>query len=65
MKCIKCGSYNIVYHTETEFGQGDSTHTCYVKCGECGNTSKPEQDWGIFEIKTFRKAQDNWNEENK
>jgi predicted nucleic-acid-binding Zn-ribbon protein len=66
--CKKCGNGNastIVYFTETTFGHGDSTHRCYVKCLQCGNTSKEESNWGIFEMSTFRKAQQNWIEENK
>ena len=65
-ECSNCKNGNaskIVYVTETHFGYGDSTHTCYVKCEECGHKSKPESDWGIFEIKTFRNAQQNWETE--
>lgn len=65
-KCKSCGNVDatkIKYITETTFGHGDSTHTCYVMC-VCGNRSKSESDWGIFEMKTFRKAQENWEKEN-
>jgi hypothetical protein len=65
--CKQCGNSNhstIIIHTETTFGHGDSTHICYVEC-ECGNRSAQESNWGIFEMGTFRKAQSNWNEENK
>lgn len=65
--CKDCGNVNnstIVIFTETTFGHGDSTHVCYVKCTQCGNTSKKETDWGLFSDKTFRAAQGNWNKEN-
>lgn len=62
--CHVCKHPIIIYFTETTFGHGDSTHKCYGKCAKCGNTSTPVTNWGIFEIKTFREAQDNWNKEN-
>ena len=67
-QCTKCGnqSYSrIIIYTETTFGHGDSGHKCYVRCIECGNASKEEFGYGLFDDKTFRKAQQNWNDENK
>ena len=67
-KCKNCGNKSlgsITFITKTNFGHGDSSHITYVECEKCGNKSKQEQDLGIFEMKTFRKAQDNWNNENE
>jgi len=66
--CSLCGNGNyseLVIVTETTFGHGDSTHQCYAKCMRCNNTSREEGGWGLFSEAAFRKAQDNWNNENK
>ncbi len=65
--CIRCGNKSwsdIVIFTETTFGQGDSTHKCYVKCGKCGAKSREFSDWGLFEDTTLRAAQLDWNDNN-
>lgn len=65
-QCTKCGnvSYSdIVIHTETTFGHGDSSHKCYTQC-KCGHRTKEFWGYGLFDDVTFRKAQAAWNDAN-
>jgi len=44
-KCPLCGA-PVYMHVEVRYGQGDSTHTNYVKCKECGFRYKTNGNWG-------------------
>lgn len=60
-KCYEAGINDSKIITETTFGQGDSTHICYIRCSICGKKSKEFSNWGLFEDSTLRKAQEGWN----
>lgn len=65
--CKHCGNHSydgLPIITETVFGHGDSTHTCYVECTQCKNSSEKFTGWGLFDDKTLRKAQASWNQLN-
>lgn len=65
--CNKCGEKSlsqITIFTETNFGQGDSTHKTYVKCKTCGNESASFGGYGFFNDKGLREAQADWNKNN-
>ena len=63
--CKGCGTIslaNIIIHTETTFGHGDSSHKTYVKCAVCGTQTVPTWGYGFFEDSDLRKVQEWWNE---
>jgi len=63
-KCKQCGHIHIIIFTETTFGHGDSQHTCYAKCKQCGRRSEEFTDHNLCDDKTIRKAQASWNKLN-
>jgi hypothetical protein len=61
-KCYNAGINNSKIITETSFGHGDSSHITYVKCFICGRKSKEFSNYGFFDDKSLRLAQENFND---
>lgn len=59
-KCDRAGINSSPIMTRTKFGHGDSFHICYVICEICGRKSKEFTNWGLFDDKTLRQAQEEW-----
>ncbi len=55
-------SIDVVIRTDTQFGHGDSTHSCYAICVNCGTRTSSYGGYGLFENESFRKAQHDWDE---
>jgi hypothetical protein len=60
-KCFPAGINDSIIYTETKFGHGDATHVCYVKCSVCNNSSKRFGNYDLFDIKSLRLAQQDFN----
>lgn len=59
-RCIVCKTGFPKYVTTTIFGHGDSDHVTKAVCQNCGSEYKSHSNYGLFDDKTLRKAQDSF-----